>query len=473
MIIEPERFDLIVIGAGSGNSIPAPALADERIVIVDDAPWFGGTCLNVGCIPTKMFVHVAELAQGARNGERLGLRDVHVGVDWPAIRDRVFGRIDGISASGEEYRRDGEPNITLVRESVRFTGPRELTTASGRVLQAERIVVAAGSRPRALEHAPWSARVLSSNEVMRLDELPERLIVLGGGVVACEFAAMFHGLGVEVTQIVRSSPLRQADPELQQRFLRAAAEQWRLVVNAKVTEVRENASSVTVSLEGGETIEADRVLVVIGRVPNTDTLDAGTAGFDLHPDGRLVVDRYQRVLADGEPVQGVFALGDVSSAFQLKHVANHEARVVQANLVAGPDAPEIKLTANDLGPVPSAVFSAPQLAWFGETLAQARAAELDAFEVVHEYASTAWGWALEDRYGCCKLVVERTTGLLLGAHLIGDDAAILLQPLLAAASAGQSVRGLARSMYWPHPAATEIIENALLRAEDELAGAEA
>src|SRR5690606_25415846 len=102
----------------------------------------GGTCLNVGCIPTKMFVHVADVARNARDGERLGLRDVHVGVDWPAIRDRIFDRIDAISTSGEEYRRSGEPNVSLVRESVRFTGPREVETDSGRRIRAERVVIA-------------------------------------------------------------------------------------------------------------------------------------------------------------------------------------------------------------------------------------------------------------------------------------------------------------------------------------------
>ena len=463
-----EAFDLLVIGAGSGNSIPSPELAGLRTAVADDAPWFGGTCLNVGCIPTKMLAHVADVARAARDGERLGLRDVRVEVDWPAVRDRVFGRIDPISMAGEQYRRDGEPNVSLIRETVRFTGERGVRTASGRRVRADRVVIAAGSRPRALDTVPWSARVLSSNEIMRIDALPRHLVVIGGGIVACEFAAVFQGFGVEVTQVVRSSLLRGADSEIAARFTTAAAAQWNVLCDTEVRASREDADGVHLELTDGRTVEADLVLVAIGRVPNTDRLDTAAAGFDHHPDGRLVVDRYQRVLRDDAPVPGVFALGDIDSALELKHVANHEARVVQANLVAGPEVPEVKLVANDLTPVPSAVFSSPQVAWFGDTLADATAAGLDAFEVVHEYGWTAWGWALEDTDSCCKLVVEELTGRLLGAHLIGPDAAILVQTLVQAASNGQSVRGLARSQYWPHPAATEIVENALLKAEEHL-----
>ncbi|KAB1650586.1 mycothione reductase [Pseudoclavibacter endophyticus] len=466
-----DEVELLIIGAGSGNSIPTPQLSALSIAIVDDAPWFGGTCLNVGCIPTKMFVHVADVARSARDAERLGLRNVHIDVDWPAIRDRVFGRIDAIAMSGEEYRRSGEPNVSLVRESVRFTAPREVETDSGRRIRAERVVIAAGSRPRAHPAVPPSPRVLTSDEIMHIDALPARLAIVGGGVVAVEFAAMFEGLGVEVVQIARSTLLRDLDPELQGRFMAAAAASWEVRSETNVVASTETADGVRLELSDGSAVSAELVLVAIGREPNTDRLGTEDVGFDHHPDGRLVVDRYQRVLSGGEATAGVFALGDIDAAHQLKHVANHEARVVQANLLAGPDAPEVKLVANDLAPVPSAVFSAPQVAWFGETLATAEQCGFDAFEVLHEYAWTAWGWALEDRDSCCKLVVEALTGRLLGAHIIGPDAPVLLQPLVLAASNGMSVRGLARSQYWPHPAASEIVENALLKAEDYLLGA--
>ena len=189
-------------------------------------------------------------------------------------------------------------------------------------------------------------------------------------------------------------------------------------------------------------------------------------GFDLHDDGRIAVDEYQRVLQAGKPVDGLWALGDVSSPHQLKHVANEEARVVADNLEATRTGAELRT--NSLAPVPTAIFTHPQVATFGDSLEQALEAGHNAFAVRHDYADTAWGWALEDDSSFCKLVVDRDSEQLLGAQIIGPDAAILLQPLVQAASLGTPLRGLARSQYWPHPAATEIIENALLRAEAEL-----
>ncbi|SJM65400.1 mycothione reductase [Gulosibacter sp. 10] len=461
-----EVFDLIVIGAGSGNSIPSPEFADRRIAIVDDGRWFGGTCLNAGCIPTKMFVRPAEIAREAREGGRLGLAADSVRLDWAAVRDRVFGRTDSISRSGEEYRESGERNVSLVRETVRFTGPRTLVTESGRILRGERIVIGAGSRPRELELLPFGGSVFSSDDALRLDALPQRLAVLGGGVVASEFAAIFSAFGAEVVQANRSPLLRSLDGEVSESFNRIAARNWRVETDAALESAEHGEGGWRLGFANGAAVEVDAVLVAVGRVPNSDRLDTAAAGFDHHEDGRIEVDAHQRVLAGGRPLEGVYALGDVSSPHQLKHVANHDARVVAANLLA--ESEGRALVENTLGPVPSTIFSWPEIAVFGSTLEEARAAGADALEVRQDYGGTAWGWALEDEESFCKLVVDRGSGALLGAHIIGPDAPILLQPLLQAASFGAGVRGLARGQYWPHPAATEIIENALLQAEAEL-----
>ncbi len=457
-------FDLIIIGAGSGNTIPGPQFADLKIAIIDDGDHFGGTCLNVGCIPTKMFVRPAEIAQEARTSQHLGVTAESVRAHWGAVRDRIFTRIDAISSSGEEYRRSGEPNIQLVREQVRFVAERELETASGRRLRGERIIIAAGSRSAALDALPWSRRVISNAEALRLEQLPQHITVIGGGAIGCEFASIFHGFGVNTVQLVRSLPLKSVDSDVATTF--TAVADWDLRTGIEVTDADETTEGMTLTLSDGSQLRTDLVLVAAGRIPNSDRLDAAAAGFDLHRDGRIAVDEYQRVLRQGEPVPGVWALGDISSSHQLKHVANEEARVVAHNVEA--ELTGAPLRRNTLGPVPTAVFSHPEVASFGESLAQALDRGADAFAVRHDYCATAWGWALDDETSFCKLVVDRGSGKLLGAQIIGPDAAILLQPLIQAASAGRSVRGLARQQYWPHPAATEIIENALLRAEEEL-----
>lgn len=463
---DEEEFDLIIIGGGSGNSIPSPALSDLKIAIVDDGRWFGGTCLNAGCIPTKMFVRPADLARNVLEAQRLGVAVEGISLDWKAVRERVFGRIDAISAGGEQYRVSGEPNISLVRETVRFTDSHEITTASGRVLRGTQFVIGGGSRPRALEVLPFGDTVFSSDDAMRIEELPARIAVIGGGVVASEFAAIYSGFGAKVTQINRSPLFRDLDADISATFMSAGSRNWGIHTNVEVTEATHGEAGWSLSLADASTLEVDAVLVAVGREPNSDHLDTTAVGFDHHEDGRIRVDEYQRVLAAGEPVGGVFAIGDISSPHQLKHVANHDARIATRNLLAERNG--TSLTANVLGPVPYTVFSAPEIAVFGATLAEALDAGADAFEVRQDYGGTAWGWALEDEESFCKLVVERGSGTILGAHIIGPDAPILIQPLLQAASFGQSITGLAPGQYWPHPAATEIIENALLQAEEEM-----
>jgi mycothione reductase len=313
---------------------------------------------------------------------------------------------------------------------------------------------------------PFGDTVISSDDALRLDALPATLVVIGGGAVASEFAAVYSAFGVEVTQLNRSPLLRSADADVSEAFTKLAGEQWSVRTGVTVASAEQSESGWQLTLDDGSELSAELVLVAAGRIPNTDRLGVDAAGFDVRDDGTLAVDVHQRVLRGGEPVDGLYALGDISSPHQLKHVANQDARIVAENLrrASRGDA----LAANTLGPVPYAVFSAPEVAHFGLTLAQASEQGIDAFEVRHDYGWTAWGWALDDEVSFLKIVVERVTGKLLGAHIIGPDAPILLQPLLQAASFDQSVRGLARGQYWPHPAATEIIENALLKAEEEL-----
>ncbi|GGC94703.1 mycothione reductase [Tersicoccus solisilvae] len=467
------HHDLVIVGSGSGNSILGPEW-DGRSVGIVEGGTFGGTCLNVGCIPTKMFVYPAGLAAVPAEAARLGVDLTRDAVHWQAIRDRIFGRIDAISADGRAYRDVTQENVTLYAEHARLTGPRALVTDSGRAITTDQLVIAAGSRPRELP-VPGAGlpQVHTSDTIMRIPEAPRRLVIVGGGYVAAEFAAIFGQIGVEVTQVVRGTALlTHLDATVAERFTAAARGQWDVRLSTEITgiapadEDRPGTGPVRVGLmdtDGNDAgpVEADLVLIAAGRIPNTDRLDAAAAGLDLHPDGRLAVDAYQRVLAGGRPVPGVWALGDVSSEHQLKHVANHEARVVAHNLTAtGP------LLASDHRFVPSAVFTHPQLAQVGMTEAQARehcaAVGEELAVVVQDYGSTAYGWAMEDTTGIVKLIAERGTGRLLGAHLMGHEASMLIQPLIQAMHTDLPAHRMARGQYWIHPALTEVVENALL-----------
>ncbi|MEP6799167.1 MAG: FAD-dependent oxidoreductase, partial [Lapillicoccus sp.] len=198
----------------------------------------------------------------------------------------------------------------------------------------------------------------------------------------------------------------------------------------------------------------DAVLLAVGRVPNTDLLDAATAGLAMHPDGRLVVDGQQRT-----PISGVWALGDISSDYQLKHVANHEMRVVKHNLLH-PDAP----IESDHRFVPHAVFSHPQIASVGHTEEQLARSSVPFRAYTQRFGDVAYGWALEDTTGLCKVIVDPDTLLILGGHLMGPMSSALIQPLIQAMHFGQRADDVAKNQYWIHPALSEVIENALLGA---------
>ncbi|MEP6598029.1 MAG: mycothione reductase [Actinomycetota bacterium] len=446
------HFDLAVIGSGSGNSLITAELAGWRTAVIEEGT-FGGTCLNVGCIPTKMYVYAADVADTVRHAARYGIDATLDDVRWAAVRDRIFGRIDPISASGREYRAHG-PNTKLFATHAEFTDPHTLHLSSGEKLTADRIVIAAGSRP--IVPAVVSASGVpfhTSDTIMRIEELPRRLAILGGGYVAAEFAHIFGAFGVEVTVLARSrSLLRHLDGEISRRFTELAKQRWDVRLEAQVTGIDGDDRRVRLEFAEGSAVDAEALLVATGRLPNSDRLALDQAGVDVHDDARVVVDGFQRTTADC-----VWALGDVCSPYQLKHVSNHEAKVVAHNL-AYPDDP----VRADHRFVPAAVFTHPQIATVGLTEEQAVDRGIPFVSTTEEYGDTAYGWAMEDTTGVCKLLADPSTGRLLGAHLMGPQASSLIQPLIQAMSLGQRVRELANSQYWIHPAMIEVVENALL-----------
>ncbi|WP_020143010.1 mycothione reductase [Terracoccus sp. 273MFTsu3.1] len=453
-----EHYDLAIIGSGSGNSLVTPDFDDKRVAIIEGGT-FGGTCLNVGCIPTKMFVYAADLARDVREAGRYGVDATLDGVRWADVRDRVFGRIDPISDGGRRYRVEG-PNTTAYLGHARFTGDRRLTVDLGdgreETLTADQVVVAAGAHPLVPDVVIESGVPFhTSDTIMRIDALPERLAIIGGGFIAAEMAHVFASFGVHVTVVARSSLLlRHLDTDVAQRFTDLAREQWDVRTETTVTAVETGAggAGVRLRLDDDTAVDADLLLVATGRVPNSGGLGVEAGGLRLLDDGRVEVDSYGRTSAPG-----VWALGDISAPHQLKHLANAEARTVAHNLVH-PD--DLRVLPHEN--VPSGVFSHPQIATVGlteqECVEQGRAHTA----YVQAYGDTAYGWAMEDTTGICKLVADPTTGLLLGAHLMGPQATSLIQPLVQGMAFGTTVHDLARGQYWIHPALAEVVENALL-----------
>ena len=454
------HFDLAIIGTGSGNALVTPDFNDKSVAIIESGS-FGGTCLNVGCIPTKMFVYAADVANTVAHADRYGIDATLDGVRWSDIRNRIFGRIDPISAGGKDYRVNG-PNTTAFLGHATFVGPKRLRIdadheLSGVEITAEQIVIAAGAQPTVPVAVRQSGVPFhTSDTVMRLDGLPKRLIILGSGFIAAEFAHVFSALGSQVTVVARSNALlRKLDTEISARFTAIARQQWDVRLDTVLTKVSANDSEVSLDFADGGRVTGDVLLVATGRVPNTAGLGLEAAGILTHQDGGVTVDAYGRT-----NVEGVWALGDVSSAHQLKHVANHEARIVAHNLAHPRD-----LRSFDHRYIPSAVFTSPQIATVGLTEEQLKANGRSYVTKSQAYGDTAYGWAMEDTTGVCKVIADPATGELLGAHLMGYQASSLIQPLIQAMSFGQTAREVARGQYWIHPALSEVVENALLGLE--------
>ncbi len=454
------HYDLVIIGTGSGNSILDSRFADWRVAIVEKGV-FGGTCLNVGCIPTKMFMHSADLAAVPASSARLGVDEELVGVRWTDVRDRIFGRIDPLSAGGRVYRMDhpDNANVTVYEGVARFVGDRRLSVTlpdgSVETVTAGQVVLANGGRPR-VPDIDGLTDFHTSDTVMRLDELPRRMIVIGSGFVASELAHVFSSFGVAVTVVARSGALlRHEDNDISARFTELASRRWDVRLNRKEIGVKYGADGVVLHLDGPdgvESVEGDELLIAIGRKPNSDLLDPAAGGVALTDDGHVVVDEFQRTTAPG-----VWALGDICSPYQLKHVANHEARIVQHNLLH-----PSSLVAADHRFVPHAVFTSPQIASVGLTSQEATERGIPYVTGIQEYSGIAYGWAMEDTTGFAKILADPSSGLLLGAHIIGPQASALIQPLIQAMSFGLDARTMAHGQYWIHPALPELVENALL-----------
>jgi mycothione reductase len=449
-----KAFDLIIIGAGSGNMIPGPDHDNWHIAIIEQDK-FGGTCLNRGCIPSKMLIHAAEVAETVHTAGTFGINARMIGINWHRVTGRVWERIDPIAASGERYR-TSLPNMTVYKGAAKFVGEK-IVEVNGERLHASKIILAAGSRPRIPDIAGLEdVAYHTSDTIMRLPEQPNRLTIIGGGYIGAELGHFFGALGTQVTIIDRGDTLiKPEDDDIRQRFTAIYARKYSVCLNAQVTRVRANHGNITVDLttnDQQQSITSDVLLIAVGRIPNTDILQVSQSGIAVDEAGRVVTNEHGETT-----VAGIWALGDVTSPYQLKHTANMDARICAYNIVHPHAQRPVRYHA-----IPHAIFASPQVASVGMTEREARAKHLPYLVGKKDYGATAYGWAIEDTESFVKIVGHRETREILGAHILGPHAAILLQPLINAMHFRETIDQLAHDTIYIHPALTEVIENALL-----------
>ncbi len=446
------NYDLIVIGSGSGLEVSAEA--DEMglsVAVVENGP-FGGTCLNRGCIPSKMLIHCADVAETIRSAELFGITASVEAVDWQFIMRRTYEEIDRDAQGIEEGNRQA-PNITVYKGNGRFVGEKTLEV-NGEQLHGDTIVIAAGTRPW-IPDIPGLSDVphLTSDQALRLPEQPKRLAILGGGYIAAELAHFFGALGTEVT-IIHRRPLllRGEDQQIARKFTEVFQRKFNMLLSAELTRARLNGDEVAleVSIDGRkENLVADAVLLATGRVPNTDLLEVQNTGVETDSRGFIQTDEYLETR-----VPGIWALGDIVGEYLLKHSANLEASYVAQNIFNPSEKEPV-----DYHAMPHAIFSSPQVAGVGLTEEEAQERQVHYTAATYDYYDTAYGSSIEDRDGFVKVLAHPHTGEILGCHIIGSDASILIQEAVNAMRMRLGADAITQSIY-VHPALPEVVQRA-------------
>ena len=417
-------YDLFVIGAGSGGVRAARMAAGHGAsVAITEEYRVGGTCVIRGCIPKKLFVYAAHYAQDFEDAAGYGWSLGEGTFDWSTLvanKDKEIDRLNGI------YIRNLEASGVKIFEKRGVLVNAHTVDLEGEQVTAETILVATGARPMmpdvlGIEHA------ITSDEAFHLEQLPDRIIIVGGGYIAVEFAGIFHGLGVEVTQLYRGEQiLRGFDRDIRDTL---AGEMRRegidLRVDARVTAVEKTDAGLTLELDGGGTLETDMVLYATGRVPNTESLGLEAAGVELGNNGAINVDEYSQ-----SSVPNIYAVGDVTDRMALTPVAIAEAMAFAETVYGG------NPTAMDYGTIAGAVFSQPSVGTVGYTEEEARAefGDLD----VYKSGFTPLKHTLTGRgeRTMMKLVVERATDRVLGLHMVGPEAGEIAQSMAVALKMG-------------------------------------
>ena len=436
-------FDLFVIGAGSGGVRAARMAAGQgkKVAVAEEAK-AGGTCVNLGCIPKKIYVYAAEHQGLFQNAKPFGWKLPQPDFDWPTLRDNKSRVIAGGNKRIREMLE--QSGARYIQGRARLISANEVVVAD-KTYSARRILIATGSEAE-VQDIPGKEYLLTSDRIFDLEKLPGRILIVGGGYIAGEFAGIFHGLGVEVVQIYRGEMfLRGFDNDIR-KFV---ADGMRckgidLRFNCDLSKLSANSDgSYTATLTGGEILQTDLVLTAIGRRPKIADLGLEDVGVRLSENGAIEVDdTYQT------SVPSIYALGDVIDRMQLTPVALAEAMTLVGNLY------QDKSTVLDYRLVPTAVFTQPSIGTVGLTEEEALAQyqQVDVFST--EFKPLKNVLSGKEEQILMKLLVDRRTDRVLGAHMAGGEAAETIQGIAIALKAGASKADFDRTI-GIHPTSAE------------------
>ena len=440
---------LLIIGAGPGGYETALAAAKRgvEVVLVEAGP-VGGTCLNEGCIPTKSFCKNAQLLEQLREAEAFGVSDLAYNFDFKAVTARKNAVVEQLRGGVESLL--SHKLITLVRGKASFKDPHTVTVGDEEY-SADYIIIATGSVSASLPVPGADLEgILTSKEILDIEELPKKLCVIGGGVIGLEFASIFNSFSCEVTVL-------EYCKEILPRFDTDLAKRLKQCLGKKGIDINTQSQVLSISKEGDqykvtflrkgkeESVVADKVLMAVGRKANVDSLNLSEAGVEFGPRGVVV----NEVMQTSQP--HIYAVGDINGKMMLAHAAIFQGLVALDHMM-GVD------NDIDLSVMPAAVFTSPEAASVGKTEDECKEAGIKVKCLKSFFRANGKAVTMGETEGFCKVIVEEETGLLLGCHLFGPHSSDIVQEVCALISRKSTLKQL-QDIIHTHPTLTEVIQS--------------
>ncbi len=454
--------EVVVLGSGPGGYTAAFRAADlgKKVILVERYPVIGGVCLNVGCIPSKALLHTAEVITEAKafahHGVKFGTPEINLD-EVRAHKDGVISKLTGGLKALAKQRK-----VQILQGYGRFSSAHTLTVeasdGSKQVVTFEQAIIAAGSSVSKLPFVPWDdPRVMDSTDALELAEIPQRLLVVGGGIIGLEMATVYHALGSKVTVVELSPDLMPgADRDIVRPLEKAIKGRYEnIYTHTQVTAIEPTDARLLCRFEGKNAPAEDtfdRVLVAVGRSPNGQLIDAGKAGVFVGASGFIPVDEQMRT-----NVPHIFAIGDVVGQPMLAHKATHEGKVA-AEVIAGHKA------FFDARTIPSVAYTDPEVAWAGKTEEQCKAEGIAYEKGVFPWAASGRALSMDASNGVTKLLFDKASGQLLGAGIAGKNAGELIAEAVLAIELGADAQDIGLSIH-PHPTLSETLNFAAEVAE--------
>ena len=447
-----KSFDLIVIGAGSGlNVSSAAAERGLKVAVVEKGP-MGGTCLNRGCIPSKIIIHSADVAETIKRSRLFGITSKITSIDFKKIISRASGIVD-TDAKEIEQGIIQDKNTTLFKTEAKFVAERTLKVGE-ETIKGDKVVIAAGTRPSIPEiEGLCKVDFMTSDEALRLKKQPRVMTILGGGYIAAELAHFYGALGTKINIVQRGKLLTpNEDEEIAATFTEILRKKYNVLTEFDAKEVSKKGNKYLVAVQSKKAkkkLISDQLLVATGRIPNTNILGVEKGNVEIDEKGFIKTNEFLETTA-----KNTWALGDIVGKYLFKHSANLESEYVYTNAVIG------KRVKANYDAMPHAIFSSPQIAGVGLREQDLIEKKIDYSVGKYKYIDSGMGTALQDREGFVKILADRKTRKILGCHILGTDASTLIHEIVVAMKAGLPADAISDAVH-VHPALSEVVQRAV------------